>query len=369
MLRLDLRLLLPGDKNVSGAGGDRHGVSTVPPYPVTKVTAVSHLHKILALTSAVVVSTLLVGCGAVPGATGPMVAGDGGLAIAQLGFGAEGGTQPALVKRKNGDWLMVYVGTNVGERHLYWTRSQDGTRWSAPAEFAAAEYSDQAPALVEDADGLMHCYFASNRGGDNFELFHTTFDGAWAEPTRIAGYTAVQDLAAAYTDGRFLLAAEVTAEGLFAATSTDGTTFGGRERIAMAGFDPAAAFLPDGSTLVAYTRGNELLARAGTPDVEWTPEQVVVAASDRVRGPALAWAGDHGKLIYTERTNAGTSYRLREKRFGADRTFAEGTDLAPLGGAHSPAVAPGAHAEVGLAWGMKLSSGQQGVAFTLDGWK
>src|SRR3954469_19094969 len=91
--------------------------------------------------------SLLAGCGAVPGASaGLAVQSVGGKGLVKVGFGAEGGETPALVKRADGAWLMVYAGTNVGDRHLYWTTSPDGARWSAPQAIEAAAYSDQAPA-------------------------------------------------------------------------------------------------------------------------------------------------------------------------------------------------------------------------------
>ncbi|MNT33634.1 hypothetical protein D3C72_1695730 [compost metagenome] len=85
----------------------------------------------------------------------------------------------------------------------------------------------------------------------------------------------------------------------------------------------------------------------------------------------MVWAGDHGKLVYAERQGAtGTTYALREKRFDLKQKFTDGKSLATFGGdANSPALAYDNHASIGLAWGMKLSSSQQGVAFTLDGWK
>lgn len=324
--------------------------------------------QLLTLT---VAAALLAGCGAAPGQTAGVAAQTvAGKSLVKLGFGAEGGTQPSLIRRANGEWLMVYVGTNVADRHLYWTRSTDGTRWSAPIAIESAAYSDQAPSLVEDAQGVVHCFFASNRGGENFNLFHATFDGVWSASTEIAGFEGLQDLSATYAGGRFLLAAEVMAEGLFATTSADGVTFTEREKLADAGFEPAVTFLPGGAALVAYTRANELIARTSQPGADWAAEQVVASTSSRLRGPALAWSGDHGKLIYTERAGAGMTYSLREKRFGADLKFAEGANLASIGGdANSPAIAANHNGKIGLAWGMKQSSSQQGIAFTLDGWK
>lgn len=324
------------------------------------------------LMTLTVAGSLLAGCGAVPGSTSGLAAQSvGGKSVVKLGFGAEGGDAPALVKRANGEWLMVYVGTNVADRHLYWTTSPDGSRWSAPRAIEAAAYSEQAPALTEDANGVVHLFFASNRDGEDFELFHATFNaGTWTASEAVSGYTGVQDLAIAYANGRFLLAAEVMGVGLEAATSADGKTFSAPETLADAGFDPAAAFLPDGKAVVAFTRGDDLVSRAGTTG-HWAAEQIVTSTTGRLRGPALTWAGDHGELVYAERSGAtGTAYALKNRRFDAALKFTEAKPLAAFGGdANSPAMASDHNGKIGLAWGMKLSSSQQGVAFTLDGWK
>ncbi|MNT51583.1 hypothetical protein D3C72_1885550 [compost metagenome] len=62
------------------------------------------------------------------------------------------------------------------------------------------------------------------------------------------------------------------------------------------------------------------------------------------------------------------TYQLREKRFGNDLSFTNGT-VDVLGDASSPTLALDHNGDIGLAWGIKLSSSQQGIAFTLDGWK
>jgi hypothetical protein len=94
----------------------------------------------------------------------------------------------------------------------------------------------------------------------------------------------------------------------------------------------------------------------------------VATTDSRMRGPALLWAGDHGKLVYAERL--GATYQLREKRFDQHLKFSEGKPMAVFGSdANSPAMAIDHNGKIGLAWGMKLSSSQLGVAFTFDGWK
>ena len=58
-----------------------------------------------------------------------------------------------------------------------------------------------------------------------------------------------------------------------------------------------------------------------------------------------------------------------ERHFDKELTFTDGPRPAALPGeARTPAVSYH-NGKIGLAWGMKQSSSQQGIAFTLDGWK
>lgn len=309
---------------------------------------------------------LLTGCGAVPGA---------GLGVAQtatdgtirLGFGAEGGESPAVCLRRDGSVVVAYAGTNTGDRRIYWTQSSDGRAFAATRPVDAADYSDQSPRLVEDRSGALHLFFASNRTGDDFRLYHSLLEGdAWSAPAEVPGFEGLQGLAVAYDAGRFLMAAEIMGSGLFATTSADGTAFTERERLSAMGFEPAATFLPGGKALVAYQHHGKIFYRASAPGTDWSPEAEAASGGDRLRTPAITWAGDHGELVYAER--AAGSYRLAGVRFDSSLKFGGSLALPTLSGqVRTPALASDGHARTGLAWGIKLSSGQEGIVLAVQG--
>lgn len=318
-----------------------------------------------ALLFGLLVAGLLAGCGATPsvGASAqPAALVVAGQPAVPFGFGAEGGTAPTLLKRQSGEWLIAYVGTNVADRKIYFARSADGARWSASSPIDDAPYSDQAPCLVEAADGTVHLYFASNRDGADFGLYHARLEDAGFGPAEaVPGYEGLNDLAVAQRDGRFLLAAEVRAAGLLVSTSADGVRFGEPEMLASAGFEPAACFAPDGKALVAYQRSGSLFLRASAPGADWSAE-TAIKGSDRLREPALAWSGDQARLIFSERTAAG--YRLRGRRIDANLAVTvDGLFPEVNQESRTPAVFGDDNEKNGLAWGMKSSSGQQGVVF------
>lgn len=324
-----------------------------------------HRGAIIARLAVAAIGALaLFGCGAQPGGIVVETAGVN-QAIAKLGFGAEGGSAPSLFRRTNGTWVVAYVGTNVGDRRIYWASSPDGRRWSKSQAVGEAEFADQAPALAEDAAGHVHLFFASNRDGVQWELFHARFVGAtFATAEPIKGFTGTQDLAVTLQGDHFVLAAEIMGAGLVVATSKDGSQFAAQEPLTEAGFEPTATTLPDGRALVAYTRSGEVYLRAGKAGGPWGTEQHVASGSDRLREPNLAWGKDGGQLVFAERGPEG--YQLRARTFDAALEFSEGPDL-PMGGgeARGPAIAFDHNGRSGLAWGIKTSSGQQGIVLAM----
>lgn len=314
----------------------------------------------------VAASLLLAGCGAVPGAgmTAQMV---GGQKVVKLGFGAEGGDDPAVIRRADGSWVLAYVGTYVENRRIYVATSADGNAFAASAPIEEHEYSDQSPALVEDGDGRLHLFFTSNRDGHDFELYHSVLEpgGAWAQPQHVAGFTGLQNLAVAQREGRFLMAAEVMGDGLFVSTSADGASWTPRELVAQAGFEPAATFTADGTAVVAYQRSGQIFVRASRPGGAWSEEAVAAQGEGRLRQPALAWTEGRGVLVFCER--GADSFVLRRRHFDSRLSFTDGPRPAALTGeARTPAVSYH-NGKIGLAWGMKLTGGQQGIVFALAG--
>lgn len=308
------------------------------------------------------------GCGTVPGAGAGVVAQMvGGQKVVKLGFGVEGGDDPAVIRRADGSWVLAYVGTYVENRRLYVATSPDGSHFNAGEAIEEHVYSDQSPSLVEDGDGKLHLFFASNRDGANFELYHSFLDtdGSWAQPTAVPGFTGVQNLAVSQRDGRFLMAAEVMGDGLFVSTSADGAAWTERELVAEAGFEPAATFTADGTAVVAYQRSGQIFVRSSRAGGAWSEELTAAQGEGRLRQPALAWTEGRGVLVFCERGADG--YVVRRRHFDTRLTFTDGPRPPALTGeARTPAVSYH-NGKIGLAWGMKLPGGQQGIVFALAG--
>jgi hypothetical protein len=322
--------------------------------------------RALVLVTLAVVS--LVGCGKVPGAAVSELSAIesavvDGHTLVKFGFDGAGGESPALLHTRDG-WLAVYVGLHVGKRHVTWTTSTDGVHWAAPKGLGTSDFSDQAPVLVNDGAGVCHLYFASNRDGNDFQVFHTRFaNGSFAAPTAINGTTSVAAMAVTYANNRFILAAETVGLGLAVSESPDGEQFSNAKVVTEAGFTPALATLPDGKQLLAYMHDGKIYTRTGTPGA-WSAEALGASGADKLREPTLVWAQNQGWLAYSERTTDG--YKLRAKRFDQQAKF----DPAPVslpdagGESRAPNLACDAQGTVALVWGMKYSNGQQGVIFS-----
>jgi hypothetical protein len=310
----------------------------------------------------------LVGCGKVPAAATPQLPAlesqvVDGHTLVKFGFEGAGGEAPALLHTPEG-WLAVYVGLHVGQRHINWTTSTDGTHWASPKGLGTSDYSDQAPVLLNDGSGAAHLYFASNRDGADFQVFHARFaNGNFAAPKAITGTTSVSALAVTFADNRFILAAETLGSGLLVSESSDGEQFSNAKTIADAGFGPALVTLPNAKQLLAYMHDGKIYTRTGKPGA-WSAETLAASGADKLREPALVWAHDHGWLAYSERTADG--YKLRARRYDAQVKF----DPTPVslpdagGDARAPGLATDAAGSVALVWGMKYSNGQQGVIFS-----
>lgn len=293
----------------------------------------------------------------------PQAMTENGRQVVKFGFGAEGGESPALAHTADG-WQAIYAGTQLGDRHLYWSTSADGSRWSTPSTVASAQFSDQTPAFATDAKGALHLYFASNRTGDDYSIYHCTLsNGTWSAPEAIADTTGASDLAVIYANNQFVLAEETLGAGLVVSTSTDGTRFSGAKVAADAGFAPSLAALPDGRLMLAYMHDGNLYDLVGKPGA-WGAEATAATGSDKLQEPGLVWSGDHGVMAYAERTPGG--YQLRARRFDAKGQF----DASPLplpassGDARAPGLATDAQGKIGMIWGMKDDNGQQGTIFS-----
>lgn len=320
------------------------------------------LSRRLALAGLVALAVALTGCGSAKAGSAIEVAGTtaDGHALARLGFGAEGGEKPALVRRAAGGYVLAYAGTRSGSRKIYVATSADGTHWAKPKVACAGEFSDQAPALAEDAAGQLHLFFASNRSGEAQALYHAVeANGAFGQPAAIAGFEGAQDLAIARGEHGFTLVAEVLGAGLLAASSPDGVEWTTPGELAPAGAEPAAAALPDGRTLVAYQLEGKIWLKAGKPG-DWAAASEAASGGSRLRDPGLAWAGATGLLVYCEKGAAGFELKARS----LDASFRPAAADAPLAGSgdqRGVAIALDHNGSKTFAWGMKTTSGQQGV--------
>jgi hypothetical protein len=308
------------------------------------------------------------GCGKTPGVakidgSAPQATVVAGHSFVKFGFGAEGGSAPAVAHTANG-WVAAYAGANLGDRQLYVTRSADGKSWDKPKKLGASGYTDQFPCLVTDGQGTLHLYFASNRDGDDFSLYHATYaNGGFGTPVAIANTLGASDCAVAWDGSRFVLAAETLGVGMELKTSADGASFAGTEILVDQGFEPAMAALPGGKLLVAYSHDGGIYAKTGKPGA-WGKEVAAATSAGRLSEPALAFANGTGLLIFGERDG---SQQLVGHRFDAAGTIEKADYVVPDAGGdtRSPGLAAGDHGDFGLVSGMKYSNGQQGVIFSV----
>lgn len=307
--------------------------------------------------------TLLAGCGAQPGSATKMLS-DGSV-VTTLGYGAAEIASPSLCQQKDGSWVLVYAGTNTGDRRVFWASSKDGHSWSAPKAIDTHEFSDQCPRLVVDAQGVTNLYFASNRDGATFELYHSKLvSGAWQAPAEIPGFDGVESLAVLSESGKTLLAAQQLMAGMFSATSADGVHFDAPVKVTGPGADPSLAMLPNGKAMIAYAADQTIDVRTCTPGGAWSAATAAGQGADWVRETALAFSGDRGDLLYSERTPDG--YVLRERHFDANLNFTD-ADLPVSPEARTPSLAVDHNGKISLAWGMKDNSGQTAIALTVLG--
>ncbi|HEY9724451.1 MAG TPA: hypothetical protein V6D47_20785 [Oscillatoriaceae cyanobacterium] len=301
---------------------------------------------------------LLAGCGAAPGSARLL---SNGSAAQPLGSG----TQPTLCARPDGSLVVAFVGADSGNRKIYWSESSDGKIWGNPRALDSHPFSDQSPRLVVDAQGVLNLYFASNRDGQNFEIYHSKLvSGAWQAPEEIPGFDGVESLAVVNANGKTLLAAQQLMVGLTSAVSTDGTHFGTPETVTGPGADPSLTMLPGGKALIAYTDDQTVDVRTCTPGGAWSDATDAADGADAVRETTLAFTGDRGELIYAERTPDG--YVLRERHFDAELNFTD-ADLPVSPDARTPSLAVDHNGKISLAWGMKDNSGQTTIALTVLG--
>lgn len=315
----------------------------------------------VAMAAIIILPAYLGGCGAATTSVATSLLEPEGVV---LGLGSEGGEKPSLIRRSRGGYVLAYAGARSAERHIYVRRSEDGIGWSAPEVVARGGFAAQAPALAEDAAGRVHLFFVSNRSGETQAAYQAAEQATgWTDATAIAGFDGAQDLAVTRVGRAFLLVAEVMGAGVLAAERPDGASWTSPAVLAPAGAEPAAAALPDGRSLVTYQLEGKVLARVGGPGTWSEPIEAATGAS-RLRDPAVAWAGPHGLLVFSERIDG--AFRLRARRFDEALRFEE-TEAPPTGSgdARGAAIAPAPDGALAFAWGIKTPNGQQGVMVSI----
>ncbi|MNX71732.1 hypothetical protein D3C86_1030570 [compost metagenome] len=241
---------------------------------------------------------------------------------------APDGTAPCLVSRKAGGYALAYATDKLGDRHVYFTSSSDGERWTPPVAIAKGPLSDEAPALCEDASGTLHLFFGSNRT-ERYAVYETTStDGqGWSAPEALpddlkddqdGNFPAIAPL----PSGGLAIAYETYAGIRFRTRSAQGKWTSG-ETVATTAGEPALTAGPDGKITLAYASYQKLYVRTRTAQGAWTaPAALTGASADR---PALASDGKGG-LWLVHAQEAGDFSNLAERSYANGR-WSEATAL------------------------------------------
>ncbi|HEY9899114.1 MAG TPA: hypothetical protein V6D00_08025 [Pantanalinema sp.] len=313
-----------------------------------------------------IAAAALTGCGAngmqgapLDGATPQVASGWTSVKVAPHGF------EPCLVARKAGGYAIAYATDKLGDRHVYFTASPDGDRWTPPVAVAKGPLSDEAPALCEDASGELHLFFGSNRDARYAVYEATSTDGqAWSAPEALSAE--IKD----DQDGNFPSIAPLPSGGLAIAYETySGIRFRTRsakgewssgETVATTAGAPALAAGPDGRITLAYMAYQKLYVRSRSTVGAWTAPTAL--AGGPCETPALTSDGQGGLwMVHTQQT--GEFWNLAERTFTGGRwgeaialTLGQTDDQAP-----SALLLPGAKRAV--AWGSSKDGRASGLYF------
>lgn len=275
------------------------------------------------------------------------------------------GIEPSLISRKAGGFALAYATDKLGDRHVYFTASADGERWTPPVAIAKGPLSDEAPALCEDASGQLHLFFGSNRDEQYVVYEATSTDGrAWSAPAALT--TAGED----DREANFPSIAPLPSGGLaLAYESLSGIRFRTRdaqgawtdaETVATTAGSPALSVGPDGKVTLAYTAYQKLYTRTRSSLGAWTAPSALPGAP--AESPALASDGQGGLWLVTAQ-QAAASWNLAERTFTSGRwseatglTLGETDDLTP-----SALLLPGGKRAV--AWSSSKDGRASGLYF------
>lgn len=234
---------------------------------------------------------------------------------------AADGIEPCLVSRKAGGYAIAYATDKLGDRHVYFTSSADGARWTPPVAIAQGPLSDEAPALCEDAAGSLHLFFGSNRD-ERYAVYETTSSDGQAWSAAEALPAELKD----DQDGNFPAIAPLPSGGLAIAYETyAGIRFRTRnaqgkwtsgETVATTAGAPALAVGSDGKIALAFMSYQKLYVRGRSAAGAWTaPTELAGVPAET---PALTADGQGGWwMVHTQQT--GEYWNLAERTFASGR--------------------------------------------------
>lgn len=319
--------------------------------------------------------TVLSGCGAdapflkKPGTTGsqeptielPVVA---GTKASPVSFGAEGPQVPSLFQAMDGTWGIAYGSERLGNKHVYFSSSPDGAKWSKAVQVAPGGLSDQEPALFADQTGF-HVIFASNRDEQSLALYvsdQTATGWSPAQKLNLPGGLP-QEPAVCRTSHGWALAYRST-EGVIVAESGDGHNWY-EARVAGTHLgDPAIAYV-NGRLLVVAHRSQQLYELSRGASGTWTqPRAVGFEGSARQPSLSVDQTGNP-VLAFSHRTGpAGTGPVQIALSTLAGGAWTPPEALTSTRGDNvNPALQISSDGGRSLAWGIYGSAGERGVVF------
>ncbi|MBI6545222.1 MAG: exo-alpha-sialidase [Cyanobacteria bacterium NC_groundwater_1444_Ag_S-0.65um_54_12] len=290
---------------------------------------------------------------------------DGGKAIAVV-TGPAAGISSSLWQRNDGTWAIAYGSEAVGDRDIFFATSNnsDGKRWNTPNAIAPAEFTAQDPVLFGRGEQL-HLLFSSNRDGQNFHLYETSFtEGSWQTASRLElpGSLCVAPAVTSTPDG-WLLAYQ-SSLGLMVAESIDGTSWENAQLAATRLGDPALAQVGDRLVLVAQ-RNQQLFELSRTASGSWSiPSPLELGAS--ARQPYLA-SDATGRLVmaYARQATAGSPYQIA-MTIRDGHTWRTSEIITNGSFQHmNPALHFHADGRPALIWGIEKSVKWRGISFAL----
>lgn len=291
----------------------------------------------------------------------PVVA---GTKAAPVSFGSEGPQVPSLFRAADGTWGIAYGSDKLGNKHVYFSSSREGTKWSVATQVAPGALSDQDPALFADSTGF-HVIFSSNRDEEGPGLYVSDQTASGWSPARrlnLPGSLQVEPSITRTPHGWAL--AYRSTEGIFVAESGDGHHWY-EARVAGTHLgDPAIAYA-NGRLLVVAHRQQQLFELSRGTVGSWSQPKPL-GFDGVARQPSLAVGpGGNPVLAFASRAGAAGSEPVQI----ALSAFVDGSWTRPevLTRTSSDNVYPtlqiSSDGGRSLAWGIYGSAGERGVVF------